>query len=318
MSESVKEYVFESITGKPLQEGLSEFTFHKFAPREIQDQDEKANELRIERSDAIRNNFSIAPVVREHRGINKQEYEERERAIEEEVARRVKRVKQEAYDLGYSEGVEIGKSEVYNQTRAESERKIELLTDMIHEVLATQADLLVKEKLAVYRTVRNLTKWVVLRELKDDGKYIERLLEKLVEELQTKSNLLIQVDPKSFADMPEVLESVEAKLGKLEHIRLELDYDIAGPGIIIDSDNGIINGTLGEQFASIDRLFEKVGIESSPEENSELFSRLTINDELSDDKDFANTTVDQASDEVTSLDNEEVTKNDNEDGDDSE
>ena len=62
--------------------------------------------------------------------------------------------------------------------------------------------------------------------------------------------------------MPEVLDHLHEKLGELENVRVEVDYDIEGPGIILESQNGIINGTLKEQFNSLDKLFKTVGLEN--------------------------------------------------------
>jgi flagellar assembly protein FliH len=279
MKEQVTDYVFKSLFKEATKEGVSEFNFHEFTDRELYDIPEKQNTLRIERKAALESSFSIAPVVREHRGINRQEEEEREKTIEDEICKRLKKIKDEAYLKGHQEGIEDGKKEVYEQMRLECEQKIERFSGMLNQVIATQSDLVAQEKVAIYRTIRSLTKWVILKELKDDGEYIERLLAKLIEELQVNSNLLIQVDPKSFEQMPEVLGHLEKSLGKLEQVRVELDYDIAGPGIIIDSDNGIINGTLQEQFNSLDNLFSKVGIEGESSEHENLFQRLSINEE---------------------------------------
>jgi flagellar assembly protein FliH len=163
-------------------------------------------------------------------------------------------------------GLKDGQEEVFAQTRAEVEQKIESLTEMIGEVLKTQHELLAAEKMAVYRTIRNLTKWVILRELKDDGEYVVRLLEKLMNELQVKSNVLIQIDSKSFEDKPDILEILQEKLGELNNIRVEVDYDIEGPGVVVESENGIINGSLKEQFYNLSRLFESVGLQANEEE----------------------------------------------------
>ena len=108
--------------------------------------------------------------------------------------------------------------------------------------------------------IRNMTKWIILRELKEDGAYLERLLEKLIIELQARQNLLIQVNKNDFSHMPEILQVVQQRLGTLNNVRLEVDFDISPNGITIESENGIITGTLETQFKNLDKLFESVGI----------------------------------------------------------
>ena len=200
----------------------------------------------------------FSPIVKEHRGLLDQEKKERERKILDEVSRRIEIIKQGAYEDGFNEGVDAGEKEVFNQTKAETEEKLNILTEMINEVLVVKESIIMNQKDEIYKLIRNLTKWVILRELKDDGEYISRLLEKLIIETQETSNLLVQVNQKQFSAMPEIIEVVQNKLGKLDNVRVEVDYEISENGIVIDSDNGIISGTLDQQFESLDKLFDTV------------------------------------------------------------
>ncbi|WP_127716593.1 FliH/SctL family protein [Halobacteriovorax sp. HLS] len=257
---------------------VSEYEFHAFSPnddvsgkarnfefKEIgQLTPAQTNNLEVaiktERVNAEKSDFQISPIVKEHRGINKQVLKEREVRIEEEVKRRVAAIQENAYKAGFEEGVQNGRDEVFAQNKLASEEKLQNLTNMIVEVLHTRSEILLTQKKQIYGLVRNLTKWIVLRELKDDGQYIENLLEKLITEIQTKSNLLIHVDQKSFEQMPDVLQTVQEKLGELHNVRVEIDYDIEGPGIVLECDKGILNGSINQQMKSLDKLFEPVGL----------------------------------------------------------
>lgn len=225
-----------------------------------------ANKAKFERMSAEKSNFAISPIVKQHRGLIEQEQEERDRKIIGEVSRRVEVLKEDAFKEGFEEGVKAGKLDVYNQTKVETEEKLSRLNEMINEVLMAKETILNNQKEDIYKLIRSLTKWVILRELNDDGDYLKRLLEKLILETQTKSNLLIQVNQNQFAGMEEVLETVQETLGKLENVRVEIDHDVSENGIIVDSDNGIIKGTMEQQFASIDKLFEPVGLTKESEE----------------------------------------------------
>ena len=259
LKDTVSDYEFQPLF-KELKEGVSDFEFQPLAKDQVMDVQEHEQVIRIERNIAEEKSFKISPVVREHRGMNRQEELERQRLIQEEVERQLVKVQEQAYKDGFEKGLSDGREEVYSQLRGEVDQKIGALHEMIEQVLASQAELLQNEKTAVYKTIKNLTKWIILRELKDDGEYVVRLLEKLITELQVKSNILVQIDPKSFSEMPDVLEMVQEKIGTLDKVRLECDYDIEGPGIVVESDNGIINGSLKEQFACLAKLFESVGL----------------------------------------------------------
>lgn len=217
------------------------------------------DEIEIERIFAKKNNFDILPIVREKRGINAQEDAEKEKIIEEEVEKRVNSIKEEAFKNGYEEGKESGKRDVYDQTRVDAGEKLERLSEIINEVLEMRTKIINGEKSQICDFINTLTKWVILRELKDDSDYTGRLLERLILEIQTKSGIVVYVDEEKFKKMPKFIKYVEEKLGSLENVRVEINKDMEGPGIIIDSENGIINGTIEEQFRSLDKIFASIG-----------------------------------------------------------
>lgn len=214
--------------------------------------------IKSERTFAKENQFKVNPIVEKHRGLRDQEEYEYEMRVREEVEKRVQQIQEEAYKAGFEEGVNQGREEIFDEMRNVVDQKLDNLSEMVHEVLKTQEDLITKQQKEVYVLVKNLTKWIILRELKDDGKYVERLLEKILLEIQARTNLLIQVNPDNFSEMPEVLEHVQKRLGELKNVRVEIDNAVESKGMIVESENGIINATMEEQFKSLDKLFEDV------------------------------------------------------------
>ena len=127
-------------------------------------------------------------------------------------------------------------------------------------VFETQKEaILVESKQEAYALVKNLTKWIILKEVQDK-EYVERLLEKLILEINTKSNLLIRINEEDFADLPGVIEKVESRLGALTNIRIEIGHDMVDRGIILESEVGVVDGSFKSQMKSLDKLFENVGI----------------------------------------------------------
>ncbi len=279
----VEEYTFQSFAPvNPDASEVTDYTFSDFEGKSVREIEEHQQTIKFERQKAKESSFKIAPIVMEHRGIKDQVETEREQRFQDEVAKRVEAIREEAFRVGHEEGVQSGREEVFEQTRLATEEKLTTLTLMISEVLKTKEELLARQKKQIYETIRNLTKWVILRELKEDGKYIHNLLEKLILELQSKSNLLIQVDQKSFEMMPDVLEVVQKRFGELTNVRVEIDYDIEGAGVVLESDNGIINGTLKEQFKSLDKLFTSVGLEAGEELTAESLENEEAGEDTSE------------------------------------
>ncbi len=260
----VEEYTFKNFTEQDVD--ADKVTLFEFKPllnnAQVIAKSEFQKVIRQERAHAKSTNFKINPIVEKHRGLKDQEEQEYQDAVEKEVVRRVSEIQDEAFKSGFDEGVNQGREEIFNEMRNVVDQKLDSFSQMVNNVLNTQDEIISVQKKEIYLLIRNLTKWIVIRELKDDGKYIERLLEKLLLEIQARNNLLIQVNPSDFSDMPEVLNHVQARLGELKNVRIEIDSAIATSGIIVESDNGIINATMEAQFKSLDKLFEDVLVES--------------------------------------------------------
>lgn len=260
----VQEYSFQAFQKVP--ENAHEVRDFEFKPiitgQEIVRNPDFQKTIKIERSHAKESQFKVNPIVEKHRGFKDQEDAEYEARVQSEVEKRVQKIQDEAYRAGFEQGVEEGREEVFNQTRHEVEAKLEDFSSMITDVLQTHETIFSKQQKDMYRLIKNLTKWITLKELDSDGKYLERLLEKLLLEIQTRNNLLIQVNINDFQKMPEVLEVVKTRLGDMKNVRVEVDPAIQTRGMIIESDNGIINATLEEQFKGLDKLFEQVLVDT--------------------------------------------------------
>ncbi len=213
--------------------------------------------IRKERDFESKSNFSILPLVREHRGLKEQEESEARDAIEAEVQKRVAATIEEARAQGHREGHQEGYQSAYQEALTRFDEKIEDFSDILGQLKDQCHKVLSDNKQDAYKMVKSLTQWVTLKEVQDE-EYLQRLLEKLILEMNTKTNLVARVSQESFKRMPEVVERVEKKLGQLTNIRVEMDLDQEGPGIILESGNGIIDGSIKAQMASLDRIFESV------------------------------------------------------------
>lgn len=260
---------------------VEEYKFHNFTETEINSDEVKnfefkplsdisraleGNEfqkvIQQERTNAKVSNFKVNPITEKYRGLKDQEEKELAAFVEQEVGKKIAEIQDEAFKAGFDEGVNQGREEIFNEMRNVVDQKLDNFTEMINEVLKMQETLIQNQKKEVYIIIRNLTKWIIARELKEDGAYVERLLEKLLLEMQARQNLLVQVSQNDFQSMPEVLEHVQKRLGELKNVRVEIDSDIKSKGMIIQSDNGIVNATMEEQFKNLDKVFEDVLVET--------------------------------------------------------
>lgn len=212
-------------------------------------------QLREERQFETGAGFTIDPEVRARRGHNKQEDEDYELKVQAEVEKRIAELRVTAEEEGYKNGQEQGFASAQDQAQKEFEVQIDQLTKTVENLQTDCSKIFESNKNESYRIIKNLTKWIVLKEV-DEKYYLTRLLEKLVYEINAKANLTVRVNEESFGYMPEIIKLVERKLGKLSNIRVESDLALKGNGIILESENSIVDGSLESQLKSIDKLFE--------------------------------------------------------------
>lgn len=256
---AVESYSFEDFSHLPVHGAgeVKDFLFNELGTRRTEsERPEHQGMIRQEREFAEKNSFKFSPIVEKYRGIKNQEEQDIYKKIEEEVVRRVRQIRDEAFREGYKNGEIKGLQEIQSKTLKQSEEKIIRLADMIQEVHAKRDEVFEKQRKQIYELVKVLVKWVLMREVDKDDNYIERLMEKLILEIQERSHLIIRVNEADFTGMPEILETIQNKLGKLTNVRIEINHDLNHKGITIECDSAIIDGTLSSQLELIDRLFE--------------------------------------------------------------
>ncbi len=215
--------------------------------------------IRLEREFEAASSFNIDEVIKEHRGLNRQAEEDYQNAVAQEVERRVSALEKEAYEKGFEKGLAEGHEKAYTEAKVEFDHKLDECANRIEQIQTDSLEILSKAKDDAYRMVKNLTKWVILKEV-DEKYYLARLLEKLIHEINSKSNLVLHVNQDSFGYIPEVIKIVERKVGRLTNVRVESDLDMKFNGIKLESENTVIDGSLEAQFETIDRLFQNVGL----------------------------------------------------------
>jgi flagellar assembly protein FliH len=243
-------HVVSQNTSKP-------FEFKPLSGTSVQSEQASDDEIRSERSYALKNSFKIDGNVAEHRGLSRQEQNDFERKIQEEVERRI----EDAYAKAYQEGIEKGKIEGRELALVELNKalaqKIEEFSGVVESVKAQTEGIVEKNKAEVYEFVKRFTKWIVMKEI-DERSYLENLLEKLILELNARKNLIIKVGKNNFSQMPQIISNIESRLGQLTNVRVEIVPEIVHPGIILESENGLINGSLEGVFQNIDKIFEQI------------------------------------------------------------
>ena len=255
----IKSFEFSDLQGNHVvtKGDFKPFSFGELTGEALNETKVSDETLREERGFEKNNNFKIDGVVRASRGIAKQEESDLEKAISEEVNRRLEVAYANAYNEGLEKGRAEGQAEAYVHYQEELNQKIDGFMEVINGVQAQNGKLMEQNRHEVYEFIKRFTKWICLKEI-DEKLYLEKLLEKLILELNARKNLIIKVGRQNFSQMPEVIAVVESRLGQLQNTRVEIIPEINHPGIILESESGLIDGSIEGVFANIDKIFESV------------------------------------------------------------
>ena len=258
-SSDIKTFEFTDLKGTHVvtQSDFKSFTFDELTGEALKRENITEDSLRSERTFEKKNNFKIDGAVRDSRGLSRQEESDFEKRINEEVSRRLELAYQSAYEEGIEKGKAEGKAEALSLYQEELAKKIEAFGAVVDGMQSQNDKIFEKNRVEIYTFIKRFTKWVILKEV-NDKVYLETLLEKLILELNARKNLIIKVGKANFENMPDVIQKVEAKLGQLSNLRLEIVPEIHHPGIIIESENGLIDGSMEGVFQNIDKIFEQV------------------------------------------------------------
>lgn len=256
--DDIKTFKFSEINGEHVVSGNQ---FQAFAFKDLNGETVKTraseDEIRSERGFAAKNDFKIDELVKDYRGLSRQEQTDLEKKIQAEVTKRVEAAYQQAYAEGLAKGEEKGREEALTRHTTELSGNVDDFVTLISGLQDQTAAYMTQHRAEVYEFLKRFTKWIVMKEI-NEKVYLEQLLEKLILELNCRKNLIIKVGRAQFEAMPEVMKTVESRLGQLQNTRIEIVPELRHPGIVLESENGLIDGSIEGVFANIDKVFGQV------------------------------------------------------------
>jgi flagellar assembly protein FliH len=255
----IKSFEFADLQGTAINNhsDFKSFNFNELNGEVFKKEKISQDTLRKERTYEKKNQFKIDGAVRESRGLSQQEHSDFETRVQHEVEKRLQAAFEDAVKEGLERGREEGKADALAEFQQQLTQKMDDFSETINALNSQFTHLIDHNRHDIYEFVKRFTKWIILKEI-DEKTYLTNLLEKLLLELNVRKNLIIKVGRENFSQMPEVVQMVESKLGQLSNVRIEIVPEINHPGIILESENGLIDGSMEGVFQNIDKIFEQV------------------------------------------------------------
>lgn len=257
--DDIKPFKFSEINGEHVVSGngFQAFSFKDLNGEAVKARGVSEAEIRSERNFAAKNDFKIDELVKDYRGLSRQEQSDLEKKIQAEVTKRVEAAYQKAFAEGLAKGEAKGREEALARHTTDLAGNVDNFINIVSALQDQTGHYMDQHRVEVYEFIKRFTKWIVMKEI-NEKVYLEQLLEKLILELNSRKNLIIKVGRDQFESMPDIMKTVESRLGQLQNTRIEIVPELRHPGIILESENGLIDGSLEGVFANIDRVFGQV------------------------------------------------------------
>lgn len=234
----------------------SDFEFQEL---DSSDYNKKKNFIKpdFEYENALKNSFEVEEVVRKHRRHD----DYNKSTISKEVDSQVKKIETEArekaYEEGYAQGVKNAKEEWDEKLSEEVSQKVKELSDFT-EILNTTKEQMIKHCAEdLLDLVKSLTKWLLLREIKEDPEHIKRTLAYLLNEADSFKNLIITLDQSSYEKSHKVMDELSEKVEGLKNYKIVSDPKAKNTVVRVETDKNILDASLEKQFEKIEQIFEQ-------------------------------------------------------------
>lgn len=256
----VDEYSFSILSGPNNQVDNKNIHNYSLAPLDkVISKEKKALKAIIKKESLLaeESHFKISDIVKEYRGIRGQEKEEFEQKVRAAVEEELKNIKEEQIKIGIDIGIKIGEEKAKIESDKVLLEKTQILEQIIQNIADNQEKIILEQEIKILEFLTVLVKWIILRELKDDGAYLKRLLQVLMAELGQQDHLVIKVNKNYFKGMEDIVQTFKEKLGVLHNCRIEIDHYQENMGIILESQAGLVDGSFETQMNRLNTLFDK-------------------------------------------------------------
>jgi flagellar assembly protein FliH len=160
-------------------------------------------------------------------------------------------IEKEAYEKGFSEGERAG--------RETGEKMVEAVlkqyTQTLEDLKGLRRALLTGSEREVVRLALEVAKKVVKREVCVDDELILALVKVALSRLADQSVMTVRVNPKDYQSIMHFRESPGHRDSWHDGIKLVEDPLITRGGCLIETDSGVIDARVEEQFREIEKGF---------------------------------------------------------------
>ncbi len=201
--------------------------------------------------------FELYPESKKLLGVDREERGQVQEVIRQEVEGQIQALKDSAYQEGFSKGLSEGREQGLNEMKAVYEPKIELISEALLSLEQSKQKVFESTRSALIELVFQMTKQIILREIKHEPDYVSRLVSELVERMGIKESVRVVIHPELLDQIESIKSSIRERFSELKNIQIEARSDVPLGGCRIESEWSRVDATLEHQFQAIESILKE-------------------------------------------------------------
>ncbi len=197
--------------------------------------------------------FNLDPASKKFLGVERQEKNHVENLVQSEVAERIARLKEGAYQEGFEAGRKAGFESAETEHREAVKPLQEQFVTLLGEFDQMKKDLYLANEAFLVQLIFQVGRQVLLKELSSDPEYVKRLCAHVVEKMGAKDHVRIKVSRKDAENIEAIKEFLKAQIPDLKNVQIEGSDELPLGGCKVETDLSRINASIETQLGSIEK-----------------------------------------------------------------
>lgn len=204
------------------------------------------------------NDFKIDPQVANQMGLSDARSRETKRVFDAEVLKYVQSIKddayKEAYKLGREDGVQKAKEEALSLAQEEIRNSLKSLTNLLQSLDNHRQKMYADNEAEIVRFCYFLAEKIIFKEVQQNKEYVAEIIKKMVPSEETSS---VRISKADYAFIESHKDLLDADLN-LEAVKFEEDENLIDGDVIVDTENGTLDGKLSTRLDKLKRAIEQL------------------------------------------------------------
>ncbi len=210
--------------------------------------------LEYVRNQKNRGDFRVDKIVSEFTGIEEIEKLSQQKEIADQALKLSQDVQEKAYKEAYQLGLEEGRQSAYNEEMGRIEKEMSHFAQLIAEIKKNKTDLEKENEKQIARLCFYLAKRLLMKEIEEDEVYIQTLIKKTLEMVQSDQQLTIKVSIEDKKWIEENRKDFFHEIDIETSTKIEEDPNMQRGGAIIETQFGVIDATVEQRLEKLEKV----------------------------------------------------------------